>query len=216
MKKNIALALNAQTNSFARLRNFVIKYTPVISSYLLAALFLYAAYNKLIIYKRFVKQLNNSELLTDLHNHIPLTIGFMEFGIIGLLLFKQYRAKALWASFALLLLFTGYTYLFPNALSKPYLPNFLAWFVPGVEILAAVALVLSKTRLMGLYTSFFTMLAFTAYVYVLPHFYNGGCSCGGIISTFTWKQHFWFNVAFTALAGIGLCLLPPKPTKENI
>lgn len=84
---------------------------------------------------------------------------------------------------------------------------FLAWFIPGIEILIALLLILKKTRLLGLYSSFYLMLVFTIYVYVIPHFFKSpGCSCGGIISSFTWKQHFWFNLGFTLLAGAGLVL----------
>lgn len=126
----------------------------LVAAFLLALLFGYAAYNKLIIYPTFVEQLKASPMLG------------------------------------------GYE-------------NILSWFVPAIEIIIVALLLIKKTRLTGLYASFFLMLAFTVYVYVLPHFYkNPGCSCGGIIGEFTWKEHFWFNVGFTVLAGLALSLFP--------
>ncbi|QEC40304.1 MauE/DoxX family redox-associated membrane protein [Pseudobacter ginsenosidimutans] len=124
-----------------------------ISFMLLAALFIYAAYNKLAIYPTFVKQLRLS----------PATSGY---------------------------------------------ENFLAWFIPSIEIAIAILLIIPRSRLIGLYSSFFLMLAFTVYVYVVPHFFQQQtCSCGGIISTFSWKEHFYFNLFFTFLAGSGVVLL---------
>jgi hypothetical protein len=160
MKRNIALEWSAG-KSFAaplRLKRGFIKYTPIVISFLLAALFLYAAYNKLIIYQRFVQQLKQSPILG------------------------------------------GYEGIF-------------SWLVPGTEIVVAGLLILKRTRLAGLWAGFFLMLAFTAYVYVLPHFFKApGCSCGGIISHFTWQQHFYFNLGFTLLAGLGLSLFPQTKT----
>lgn len=85
--------------------------------------------------------------------------------------------------------------------------NFLAWFVPCIEILISVLILIPKTRVAGLYGAFFLMLSFTIYVYVVPHFFKQQtCSCGGIIETFSWKQHFYFNLFFTLLAGASLSL----------
>lgn len=123
-----------------------------ISVILLAALFIYAAYNKLIIYDTFVQQLRLS----------PATKGY---------------------------------------------ENFLAWFIPGLEITIAILVLFSKTRIIGFYGAFFLMLAFTIYVYVLPHFFKDhACSCGGIINNFSWKEHFYFNLLFTLIAAAGLVM----------
>jgi uncharacterized membrane protein YphA (DoxX/SURF4 family) len=158
MKRNIAATLNAEINStfYSNFKRRFIKYTPVISSFLLAALFLYAAYNKLAIYKTFVSQLKNSPI------------------------------------------FGGYE-------------NIFSWIVPGTEIIIAVLLLIKRTRLLGLWSSFFLMLLFTVYVFILPHFFsNPGCSCGGIISRLSWEEHFYFNLGFTLLAGLGVSLYSSK------
>lgn len=83
----------------------------------------------------------------------------------------------------------------------------IAILVPTVELIIVGLLIAPKRRLLGLYSAFFIMLSFTVYIYVLRHFGNNiVCSCGGIISTLTAKQHFWFNMGFMVLAGIGVML----------
>lgn len=132
------------------------KSVVLFSAFTLAVLFIYAAYNKLIIYNTFVSQLKSS----------PITKGF---------------------------------------------ENILAWAVPGLELLIAALLIIPRTRLAGLWSGFFLMLAFTIYIYVLPHFFkHPGCSCGGIISSFGFKEHFYFNLAFTLLGGLGVSLHTPR------
>jgi len=88
--------------------------------------------------------------------------------------------------------------------------NFLAWFVPSVEILLALSLLFKRTRLTGLWGSFFLMMAFTVYVFAVPHFFHSlhTCSCGGIISQLSWRGHFYMNLCFTLLAGAAVSLFP--------
>lgn len=148
-----------QSMLFAKIKRGFIRYTPLVNSFLLAALFFYAAYNKLIIYKTFVSQLKSS----------PITTGY---------------------------------------------ENILVWLVPSVEILIGAALLFKRTRLIGLWSSFFLMLVFTAYAFVVPHFFKQEtCSCGGIISQFSWQGHFYLNLGFTVLAGIALSLYPYSKKK---
>jgi hypothetical protein len=158
MKNNIVLNLGIKnTSAFNSLKRAFIQYTPIVSSFLLSALFIYAAYNKLTIYSEFVSQLKNSPIFKGR--------GF---------------------------------------------ENLLAVLVPGSELLIAGLLLFRRTRLTGLWAAFFLMLAFTVYVYVLPHFFKApGCSCGGIIGQLSWKGHFYFNVGFTLLAGLALSLYSP-------
>lgn len=97
-------------------------------------------------------------------------------------------------------------------LDSPYTTrwaNMLVWLLPISEIAIAVLLLRRTTRLLGMYSSFFLMLAFTVYIYILLHFGTyQACSCGGIIAQLSIKNHFWFNTAFMLLAGVGVYLLP--------
>lgn len=88
--------------------------------------------------------------------------------------------------------------------------------LPIGELLIALLLIFPRTKLVGLYASFFTMFMFTGYIYaMLKYSFYKPCSCGGILAKMDWNMHLYFNIAFTVLAAIGI-LLWPKPTKEPV
>lgn len=100
---------------------------------------------------------------------------------------------------------------FKNVLGhSPLIQNYntlIAWAIVSIEIVIGVVLIIPKSRKIGLYGSFLLMLLFT--VYVIYMVFSGiklPCYCGGVISSMTWQQHIWFNLFFTALAGIGIRL----------
>jgi uncharacterized membrane protein YphA (DoxX/SURF4 family) len=81
----------------------------------------------------------------------------------------------------------------------------VAWLVPAVEIGIALLLIMPRTRLAGLYVSMGMLAVFTAYIAYMFMFYpHKPCSCGGIISKLSWKQHIAFNVGFMVLAWVGV------------
>jgi hypothetical protein len=81
----------------------------------------------------------------------------------------------------------------------------IAWLIPTVEILIALLLVIPKTRIGGLYASLSLLLLFTMYIIYMFMFYPyKPCSCGGVISKLTWKQHILFNLFFLLLAVAGI------------
>lgn len=83
----------------------------------------------------------------------------------------------------------------------------LAWTVPTVEIVVALMLFIPRVQLFALYASFFIMFVFTIYIgFMLAFTPNLPCSCGGILSSMGWKEHFFFNVGFTLLAVVGILL----------
>jgi methylamine utilization protein MauE len=85
--------------------------------------------------------------------------------------------------------------------------GFIAATLPAGELLIALALILKRTRLLGLYASFFLMALFTGYIWAMLHYsYYVPCSCGGILAAMSWNDHLIFNSAFTALAMIGVIL----------
>lgn len=96
----------------------------------------------------------------------------------------------------------GVSFLRPHA-------NVLAVGVPAIEIIATLLLVFKRSRLMGHFVSFFLMLSFVIYIFYLLHFGEYKiCSCGGIINKLSLREHFWFNVGFMVIAGLGTVLLP--------
>jgi hypothetical protein len=68
----------------------------------------------------------------------------------------------------------------------------------------SLLLVIKRTRLIGLYASFFLMSLFTAYLIIMLNVsYYIPCSCGGVLENLSWNQHVVFNVFFIAISAVG-------------
>lgn len=112
-----------------------------------------------------------------------------------------------------LFLYTGlskYTsfHRFQAALSQsPILKHYsgiISFLIPGIEILIAISLIVPKTRKIGFLFSFFLLTLFTLYlVYMITFTPNLPCTCGGVITQLTWKQHIFFNLTFIAISYAG-------------
>jgi uncharacterized membrane protein YphA (DoxX/SURF4 family) len=93
---------------------------------------------------------------------------------------------------------------------SPYIypvASFVAPATPIFELLLVFLLIFPKSRLAGLYLSYFVMLLFTGYVYIMLKFSPSlPCSCGGVISDMSWHQHLIFNAIFTILSTVGVFL----------
>ena len=93
---------------------------------------------------------------------------------------------------------------------SPYVTNMaglVAWALPVGEIVVALLLILKRTRLLGLYASFFLMLLFTGYIYAILNFsYSVPCSCGGVLSKMNWRDHLAFNIVFTIISLVAIIL----------
>lgn len=85
---------------------------------------------------------------------------------------------------------------------------FLLWFIPISEILTALLLLFHKTRLSGLLFSAMLMFLFTGYIglVLLGYYDRMPCSCGGVLKEMGWQLHFWFNIFFLAISGLGVWL----------
>ena len=71
---------------------------------------------------------------------------------------------------------------------------YLSWFIPS-------------TRRAGLTASYFLMVMFTAYIFIILNYSSFvPCSCGGILEKMNWTQHLVFNFVFISLALLALCL----------
>ncbi|WP_201741443.1 MauE/DoxX family redox-associated membrane protein [Sinomicrobium soli] len=142
-------------NAVLTLPRFVLRKRNIILEticYLFIFLFLYAAFSKLMDVQKFQVQMSKSPLITQ---------------------------------------FAG----------------LLAWGVPILEIIVAIFLFVPRLRLTGLYASFSLMLAFTGYIFIIQNFSPYvPCSCGGILSSMGWTEHFFFNIGFTLLAVFGIFL----------
>ena len=85
--------------------------------------------------------------------------------------------------------------------------GFVAWFIPGIEIIAVGMLMLARTRLAGLYLSFGLMTMFTFYIIAITQFSEYiPCSCGGVLQNMGWTEHLIFNIAFVLMAAVAVVL----------
>ncbi|MNK11827.1 Methylamine utilization protein MauE [compost metagenome] len=102
---------------------------------------------------------------------------------------------------------------------SPYVTDFAglaAWALPLSELVVAVLLIASRTRLIGMYGAYLLMFLFTGYIYAILHYsYFVPCSCGGILSKMNWETHFVFNIIFTSMALIGIFLVRPISKAAN-
>jgi len=96
------------------------------------------------------------------------------------------------------------------------------WAIPTSEILIAIALMIKRYRTAGLYLAFYLMLVFSGYIYIMlrysPHL---PCTCGGVLSSMSWKQHLVFNLFFSGLVLLSAILhqyppLHPHPTGKKL
>jgi len=88
----------------------------------------------------------------------------------------------------------------------PFLRTAMFWGLPPVEIVTSVLLVISRTRKFAYSLSMGLLIAFTLYIGIilLDFFPHVPCTCGGLISKLTWKQHLIFNIIFIGINIWGL------------
>lgn len=113
------------------------------------------------------------------------------------------------AGFVLLFMYTGFSKLsalraFQQVMSESeqlqHHAAWLAWVVPVCNLVAAALLVTLRTRSKGLWFALALLLLFTGYiVWMLFCSAPLPCSCGGITSYLSWKQHFLLNIGLVGL-----------------
>jgi hypothetical protein len=103
---------------------------------------------------------------------------------------------------------------------SPFIQNIskvIAITLPPGELLVALLLIINKTKLTGLYISFFLMSLFTGYIWLMLNYaYDLPCSCGGILAKMSWEDHLCFNAGFTILAAVAIILQSRKNTQKTI
>ncbi|GGC53042.1 MauE/DoxX family redox-associated membrane protein [Belliella aquatica] len=95
-----------------------------------------------------------------------------------------------------------------NQVFPIWFADILFFALPVLEIGIAGLLVSSKWEKMGLWLSGILMVLFTGYVGLIyiGFFDRVPCSCGGVISSFSWGQHLLFNLFLLGVVGVGLKL----------
>jgi len=88
--------------------------------------------------------------------------------------------------------------------------DYVAFAVPALELLICCLLLVSRCRVIGLYSAYGLMVMFTAYIYIILNYSSFiPCSCGGILEDLSWNQHMLFNIAFIILSVIAILLSEP-------
>jgi len=93
-----------------------------------------------------------------------------------------------------------------SPLIGPY-SGITGWLIPATELLIVLMLTVKNTRFYGLLLSLFLLVVFTGYIAgMLLSGIHLPCSCGGLISELSWKEHLLFNLFFITLSIIALLL----------
>lgn len=93
----------------------------------------------------------------------------------------------------------------------------ISYGVLVVELLVSILLIFERSRMIGLYASFYLMVSFTIYIYVILNYSdNVPCSCGGILEQMGWRTHFIFNVATVILSSAAIVLYSSIKNKNII
>src|SRR5690606_16260464 len=70
----------------------------------------------------------------------------------------------------------------------------IAYGVVLGELIIALMLCFTKSRLLGLYLFLGFMTAFTVYIFLILNYSPFvPCSCGGVLEKMGWWEHLWFN-----------------------
>jgi uncharacterized membrane protein YphA (DoxX/SURF4 family) len=89
--------------------------------------------------------------------------------------------------------------------------------IPVLEIVISLMLFHPTTRFVAFFAAFHLMSMFTAYIYIILNFSDFiPCSCGGVLEKMTWTQHIFFNLAFVALAIVGIFLTKTDNYLNNL
>src|SRR5690348_10873177 len=76
----------------------------------------------------------------------------------------------------------------------------IALGLPVIELATAALLTVKNTRFYGLLASLGLLTVFTLYIAaMLLSAVHLPCSCGGVISSLSWKEHLIFNLFFLAI-----------------
>lgn len=114
------------------------------------------------------------------------------------------------ALFIFLFVYTGVNKLmdysaFRVVLSKSpllsFASSFIAWFLPVIELIVSLILLMPFTRKLGLLISTSLMATFTFYLaYMIFFTPNLPCSCGGIFNNLNWTEHLILNIVLLVIA----------------
>lgn len=97
---------------------------------------------------------------------------------------------------------------FLNQPMPNWLEEYLAFLIPGVELLLALLLLFSVTRWWGYLGSVLLLTVFITYVGLIwvGAFPRVPCNCAGILESLGWAEHFFLNLICIGIGVWGLRL----------
>ena len=85
---------------------------------------------------------------------------------------------------------------------------YLVWMVPCIEYIIVILLLFPKHVRSAYYLSLGLLTGFTSYlIWVLNSGKSVPCSCGGVLTTLSWKAHILFNMTCMAMAVVSILIL---------
>lgn len=127
---------------------------------------------------------------------------------------KSVAAEGVSSLLILLFGYTAFSKLFNHSLFEAVLQQVpligtgaavIALLLPLCELFIVLLLLFPRTRLIGLKLSLVLLVMFTVYLgYMVLFVPKLPCSCGGVISKMSWRQHIGFNAAVAGLTVLGI------------
>ena len=109
----------------------------------------------------------------------------------------SYTTPFTWENFKLINVTAFQGTMAKSPVLRPYVTE-LSYAIPIAEILVCLLLLFNKTKTAGYYLSLLLLSLFTGYIIYILQKYGTmlPCSCGGVVSLLSWKQHLLFNIFF--------------------
>jgi len=114
-----------------------------------------------------------------------------------------------YASLSKLFNFNKFKHAMSIQVFPPWIGQIMTYLVPTVELVIVALLLITQTRLLGMYASMFLMALFTIYVggAVFKIYERTPCACGGLFARMKWNRHFKVNIILTIIALAGVLLM---------
>ncbi|WP_412468739.1 MauE/DoxX family redox-associated membrane protein [Pedobacter sp. KLB.chiD] len=89
--------------------------------------------------------------------------------------------------------------------------DFIPHSVIIIELLTVLLICFERTRIYGMFLSFWLMVAFSVYIYIIINYSDFvPCSCGGILEKMGWTTHLIFNLVCVVAAAAAIIMLKRK------
>lgn len=164
-----------------------------------------------------VPKSTNLDLFSTYHSQYLAFSYLLQFLTYPVVMKRSTIAEIISFLFIILFLYTGASKIIDYDVAKEQIAlspllapiaGFVVIFIPTLEALTSILLFFPKTRLYGLRSAFFLMLAFTGYViYLLNYNDHLPCTCGGVLEQLSWPQHLILNGGLIVLSLWALFLL---------